>query len=88
MLEGLQKVENRLIGVFSCCFGMLSEKVLLSELSKVVRKIQFALFRKIEFPKNKRGSFPLDRPRWLCRDVVNHTVDAVYFVNNTARHTP
>jgi len=45
MLDGLQKVENRCIGLFSCGFGILSKKVEWSELSKVVRKTQFALFR-------------------------------------------
>ena len=56
-LKACKRLKIGLLGLFSCCFGMLSEKVLSSESSKVVRKIQFALFRKTGFPKTLR-SFP------------------------------
>ena len=51
-LKACKRLKIGLFGLFSCYFGMMSEKVLSSELSKVVRKIQFALFRKIKVPKN------------------------------------
>jgi len=51
-LKACKRLKIGLFGLFSCYFGMMSEKVKWSESSKVVRKIQFALFRKIGFPKN------------------------------------
>ena len=51
-LTACKRLKKGWFRVFSCRLGLLSEKVLLSELSKVVRKIHFALFRKMEKSQN------------------------------------
>ena len=86
-LKACKRLKIGLLGLFSCYLGMLSKKVLSSELSKVVRKIQFALFRKIGFPKNSYITPTLFLVSFTCylwwpifyKQAIFHTFFSVFY---------